>query len=91
MNFFTLSLLFTLLINLSKQVFFLTDPGQRECIYRTMEANTNFSGQYYLSGQNEEQNVSYIMDERGNVLWKADKKRDGSYNIGITQNGKKHF
>jgi hypothetical protein len=85
--FIYVSLFLIFVITPATSIFFILDPMENRCMSREMPEKSIFSGVFYVSGEREEDNKAYIMNERGHILWQIQNQNKGNFHLDIAQAG----
>ena len=88
-NFFLL--IFSLLITLSKSMFFKVESQTEECIFQRREIKETFNIIYYISGEYEKENRIAIKDPDGKDIWLQKNKKHDNVRLPAKKAGKYTF
>jgi hypothetical protein len=79
------------LITYTKTLYIYLDGKEKQCMSDYRMENTTFDIVYYVSGQNEEENIGTIEDENGNILSKIMNKKNHKFTQQIKVGGNYKF
>jgi hypothetical protein len=82
-----LCLIFLCLIDLSYQIFFILEPFEQRCISKDMDAQSNFSGVFFSSGDKEDSNRAIIKNSENQIIWELIGHSHGNFNLEVKANG----
>lgn len=68
-------------------LFVILNPRETNCIIKYIKENRQLSGSYYVSGQSEVENNCYILGRNNEKLWENKRQNQGTFNLGITNEG----
>jgi hypothetical protein len=68
-------------------IFFILESFETRCMSKEMPEKSIFSGVYFISGEREEGNKAYIMNERGSILWQAMEQKNANFHLDVAQAG----
>lgn len=74
-------------INKTHQIYFVLDPYETRCISKTIKEKSTFSGSYYGSGQNENNNIATIKNSSNEIVWKSENHNSSSFNFSVEKEG----
>lgn len=75
------------LIRKSYEVFFVLDPYESRCISKKIHEKSNFSGLYFVSGEDETGNIAVIKNPLRETIWSANSHKSGSFNLYVEREG----
>ena len=85
-----ISILSILFVTKSHALFFIVEPGKRECVAQRKEADKHFGLLYYVSGEEEDKNRMIILNPDKEEVWVDTNLKKGSYNT-ITKKEGNHY
>ena len=88
--YFTL-LVFLLLFNIIDSLYIYIDPREKKCLTEYRLANSSYDLIYYVSGQEEENNIATIEDNNGNIISKVMNKKNNRLSHRVQQDGELKF
>ena len=89
-SYFTL-LVFLLLFNIIDSLYIYIDPREKKCLTEYRLANSSYDLIYYVSGQEEENNIATIEDNNGNIISKVMNKKNNRLSHRVQQDGELKF
>ena len=89
-SYFTL-LVFLLLFNIINSLYIYIDPREKKCLTEYRLANSSYDLIYYVSGQEEENNIATIEDNNGNIISKVMNKKNNRLSHRVQQDGELKF
>jgi len=89
-SYFTL-LIFLLLLNLIDSLYIYIDPREKKCLTEYRLANSSYDLVYYVSGQEEENNIATIEDNNGNIISKIMNKKNDKFSHKVQKDGELKF
>ena len=89
-SYFTL-LVFLLLFNIIDILYIYIDPREKKCLTEYRLANSSYDLIYYVSGQEEENNIATIEDNNGNIISKVMNKKNNRLSHRVQQDGELKF
>ena len=89
-SYFTL-LVFVLLFNIIDSFYIYIDPREKKCLTEYRLANSSYDLIYYVSGQEEENNIATIEDNNGNIISKVMNKKNNRLSHRVQQDGELKF
>jgi len=81
------SLISICLIKKSYQIFFVLDPYESRCFSKRVPSKSNFSGVYFVSGEDETGNIAVIKNPNGDIIWNANSHKNGSFSLYVENEG----
>ena len=69
------------------QIFYILDPKESRCISKKLQEKSNFSGNYFVTGETELKNNAIIKNPKGEIIWKDDGHSNGSFNLQVDNEG----
>ena len=89
-SYFTL-LVFLLLFNIIDSLYIYIDPREKKCLTEYRLANSSYDLIYYVSGQEEENNIATIEDNNGNIISKIMNKKNNKFSHRVQKDGELKF
>ena len=89
--FFTCFILFLSFLTLINTLYIYVDPREKKCLTKYISYNASFDVVYYVSGQQEEQNMVTIEDEKGNIFDKVYNKKYHKFSYNPKKDGELSF
>ena len=89
-SYFTL-LIFLLLLNLIDSLYIYIEPREKKCLTEYRLANSSYDLVYYVSGQEEENNIATIEDNNGNIISKIMNKKNDKFSHKVQKDGELKF
>ena len=84
-------LVFLLLFNIIDSLYIYIDPREKKCLTEYRLANSSYDLIYYVSGQEEENNIATIEDNNGNIISKVMNKKNNRLSHRVQQDGELKF
>jgi hypothetical protein len=87
-NYF-LALIFMILYSLSvvKSVFIVLDPFEKRCVYKDILHKATFTGNYFISGEQEDKNEVTIISPKNVILFRKENQKSGSFSVNTEMDG----
>jgi len=89
--FFIYFILFLSFLTLINTLYIYVDPREKKCLTKYISYNASFDVVYYVSGQQEEQNMVTIEDEKGNIFDKVYNKKYHKFSYSPKKDGELSF
>jgi len=89
-SYFTL-LIFLLSLNLIDSLYIYIEPREKKCLTEYRLANSSYDLVYYVSGQEEENNIATIEDNNGNIISKIMNKKNDKFSHKVQKDGELKF
>ena len=83
--------LFLSFISYTNSLYIYINPKEKKCLTEYISLNSSFDILYYVSGQEEEQNIATIEDEKGSLLSKVYNKKNHKFSYKPRNNGYLNF
>ena len=82
-----ITILLSLIIQLTTSMFLVLESWEKRCITKHLKGNHQFTGSYFISGEEEDKNLVFITGPENSRVWESRNHKEGAFHIGVREDG----